>query len=328
VHLSEPFSERNFIRNTALPEVGKALLKVLNSDNPAKPLNGNSKAAMVQRGAQLFGIDLVAFANRTVGGPMIAGSDHLDDNAINQTDRGLNCVGCHTPIRRTGQSPTGLTSSGVGDKNLSFKWAPIFSDQLLHHMPVISGERETTDGLPRDVVVMTRSSSTKPAHKWDDEDEDDDQANNDDSNGKHIFDTFDLPRNLADDTFSNLKATAEGPQFRTAPLMGLGRIGPPLLHDARVYLSKDTTVTTNSDFTNAPLVVRTVDDAILAAIELHDLPAPDDQKTPKTPGAGCPVPREMTNVIETAADICPPTLPRPRKTIGATRARSFTGSGS
>jgi hypothetical protein len=159
---------------------------------------------------------------------------------------------------------------------------------------------------------MTRSSSTKPAHKWDDEDEDDDQANNDDSNGKHIFDTFDLPRNLADDTFSNLKATAEGPQFRTAPLMGLGRIGPPLLHDARVYLSKDTvdktpagTVTTNSDFTNAPLVVRTVDDAILAAIELHDLPAPDDQKTPKTPGAGCPVPREMTNVIETAADICP-----------------------
>jgi hypothetical protein len=95
--------------------------------------------------------------------------------------------------------------------------------------------------------------------------------------------------------------------------MGIGRIGPPLLHDARVYLSKDAvdkpptgTVTTNSELTNTPLVVRSVEDAILAAIELHDLPAPDDKHTPKTAGAGCPVPKEQTNVVETAADICPP----------------------
>jgi hypothetical protein len=127
-----------------------------------------------------------------------------------------------------------------------------------------------------------------------------------------VFDTFDLERNLADDTFSNSKASAEGSEFRTAPLMGLGRIGAPFLHDARVYLSKDTvkstpagTVTTNRELTNAPLVVRSLDDAILAAIELHDLPAPDDKNTPNTPGAGCPVPREATNVIEIAADICP-----------------------
>jgi hypothetical protein len=65
------------------------------------------------------------------------------------------------------------------------------------------------------------------------------------------------------------------------------------------------TVTTNRELTNAPLVVRSLDDAILAVIELHDLPAPDDKKTPKTSGAGCPVPKETTNVIETAADICP-----------------------
>jgi len=312
VHLSEPFSERNFIRNTAPPEFGKALLKVLNSDNPAKPLKGDSKAAMVQRGAQLFGIDLVAFANRSVGGAMTAEGDGRDDNAINQKDRGLNCVGCHTPIRRTGLSPTDPSygvSSGVGSANLSYKWAPIFSDLLLHHMPVISGERETTDGLPRDVVVIARSS-TKPARKLDDE-KDNDQGSDD--SGTVIFDTFDLARNLADDTFSNAKATAEGSEFRTAPLMGIGRIGPPLLHDARVYLSRDTvnttpagTVTTNSELTNAPLVVRSLDDALLAAIELHDLPAPDDpKKTPRTPGAGCPVPKENINVSETAADICP-----------------------
>jgi len=95
-------------------------------------------------------------------------------------------------------------------------------------------------------------------------------------------------------------------------LMGLGRIGTPFLHDGRVYLSRDTvqstpagTVTTNRDLTNAPLVIRSLDDALLAGIELHDLPAPDDEKTPKTPGAGCPVPQETTNVTETAADICP-----------------------
>ena len=94
--------------------------------------------------------------------------------------------------------------------------------------------------------------------------------------------------------------------------MGLGRIGAPFLHDGRVYLSRDTahstptgTVTTNRELTNAPLVVRSLDDALLAAIELHDLPAPDDEKTPKTPGAGCPVPQETTNVTEPVADICP-----------------------
>jgi hypothetical protein len=65
-------------------------------------------------------------------------------------------------------------------------------------------------------------------------------------------------------------------------------MGPPFLHDARVYLSRTTvdtaptsTVMTHSRSTHRPLVVRTLDDAIRAAIELHDLPAP---------GPGCPVP--------------------------------------
>jgi hypothetical protein len=311
VHLSEPFSERNFIRNAAPPEFGDALLDVLGSAIRGNSLLQNvswqpdSRQAMVKRGAELFGIDLVAFAKRTIGGSMTAGGDGRDDNAINQVDRQLNCVGCHTPIRRTGQSPTALTTTGVGKANLSYKWAPIFSDQLLHSMPVISGERETTNGLPRDVVVVTRWSFPQSAQRV---------GGDDPGNGsKIIFHTLDLPRNLADDTFSNLKAIAEGQEFRTAPLMGIGRIGPPFLHDARVYLSKDTvdstpagTVTTNRYQTNGPLVVRSVDDALLAAIELHDLPAPDDYKTPKVPGAGCPVPKETTNVTETAADICPP----------------------
>src|SRR5262249_29141704 len=122
------------------------------------------------RGAMLFGVDLVAFAKRTVGDKAIPATGGLEDNAI-ADDRKLNCVGCHTPIRRTGQSPTALTTSGVGSTNLSFKWAPIFSDQLLHHMPVIKAERATKDGLPRDIVVIVRSSSMQHSQKGDDDDD-------------------------------------------------------------------------------------------------------------------------------------------------------------
>ncbi len=265
-------------------------MDLLRSRDPAKRRYGNSEEAKVQRGAQLFGIDLVAFANRTVGSGMTATGDGRDVNAINQADRKLNCVGCHTPIQRTGQSPADVdVTDPDGGKAISFGWAPIFSDLLLHKMPVVSAERDlqTKPGLPtlpRDPLVVARLST---------------------SGFPRVFDTFDLPRNLADDTFTNQKATAGGTDFRTPPLMGLGRIGPPFLHDGRVYLSASTvdktpagTVTTNRRETNAPLVVRTVDDALLAAIELHDLPAPDDANTPRIPGAGCPVPpkRSDTNV--------------------------------
>jgi CxxC motif-containing protein (DUF1111 family) len=295
VHLSTPFSERHFLRNTAPPEFGHALLDVLNSRDPARPRPGNTEAGMVQRGAQLFGIDLVAFANRMVPGRMPSGGDDQRDlHAINQTDRKLNCVGCHTPIQRTGQSP-----AEVGAEHLSFVWAPIFSDLLLHKMPTIDAERFSH--LPRDPLVISRVSQ-----------------NGEDQEDPKIFATFDLSRSLADDAFTNQKAVAEGREFRTAPLMGLGRMGPPFLHDARVYLSQLTadstpagTVTSNRRVTNAPLVVRTLDDAIRAAIELHDLPAPDDKKTSDAIGGGCPVPpaNSSSNVsygLSPQDVICPP----------------------
>jgi hypothetical protein len=292
--LSAIFSTRALIRNIATPEFGQTLVDLLRSSDPAKPRQGDSEEAMVQRGAELFGIDLVAFANRTVQYGITATGDGRDLNAINQADRKLNCVGCHTPIHRTGQSPAATSifadTTEVGAAHLSNVWAPIFSDLLLHKGPVIDAERVTTNGLPRDVVVINRLSPNAA-----------------------IFHTLDLPRSLADDTFNGQKGAADGSEFRTAPLMALGRIGPPFLHDARVYLSRLSvdgtpagTVTTNNKMTNAPLVVRSVEDALLAAIELHDLPAPDDANTPSTPGAGCPVPDEVTNVTETAADICPP----------------------
>jgi di-heme oxidoreductase (putative peroxidase) len=293
-HLSIVFSERNFIRNTAPPEFGDTLLRVLTSPDPSRPQPGKSPSAKVQRGAMLFGIDLTAFANRMIPGRM-SGDDGRDPHAINQADRMLNCVGCHTPVQRTGQSP-----ADVGAEHLTHVWAPIFSDLLLHAGPVIDAERFSP--LPRDPLVIRRQSRITGAGVP----------------PPFQFDTFDLPRNLADDVFSNLQASALGPEFRTAPLMGLGRMGPPFLHDARVYASQLTvdttpagTVTTSSDVTNAPLVVHTLDDAIRAAIELHDLPAPDDARTPNVPGAGCPVPPAGSNSNvsygRSPADvICPP----------------------
>ena len=291
--LSAPFSERHWIRNIAPPEFGDTLLRVLKRPDPSKV---ELPTFLVQRGAQLFGIDLVAFANRMIPGRMPASGDGRDLHAINQADRKLNCVGCHTPVQRTGQSP-----ADVGAHNLSFVWAPIFSDLLLHQMPVVNAERilkqanASDTPRPRDPLPIQRFSFFLEPR---------------------VFTTYDIPRNLADDTFSDQKASADGREFRTAPLMGMGRMGAPFLHDARVYLSTLTvdttpagTVTTNSLVTNAPLVVRTLDDAIRAAIELHDLPAPDDHKTFRQLGGGCPVPPSGSTNIDYGAspadEICP-----------------------
>jgi hypothetical protein len=178
----------------------------------------------------------------------------------------------------TGQSP-----ARVGGRHLSHVWAPIFADLLLHEMPEITPERFAS--TPRDPVVIVRNG----------------------------FRTLDLSRNLVDDTLPG-QGIANGREFRTAPLMGIGRVGPPFMHDARVFLSRDTrdtfpagTVYSDATVTNAPLVVRTFDDALRAAIEVHDLPAPDDERTPA--GGGCPVPAGL-GVGEVrysgAIDICPP----------------------
>src|SRR5262245_12504423 len=76
--------------------------------------------------------------------------------------------------------------------------------------------------------------------------------------------------------------------------MGIGRVGPPFFYDACVFLSKDSRdsfllgmVYSDATVTNALLVVRTVDDVLRAAIELHDLSVLDDVNT--SAGGGCPV---------------------------------------
>jgi hypothetical protein len=89
-----------------------------------------------------------------------------------------------------------------------------------------------TNGLPRNVVVASRLA-TKASHQGDNGADDGDRDHDSGRAKGRVFDTFDLERNFADDTFSVSKASAEGSEFRTPPLMGLGRIGAPFLHDAR-----------------------------------------------------------------------------------------------
>ncbi|HUG55125.1 MAG TPA: lipoprotein [Vicinamibacteria bacterium] len=276
IPVTDVLSCRQLVRLTAPPEFGEPLLAVLRASDPNAPRTGQE--GLVQRGAQLFGIDLVAFANRMIPGRMPGGGDGRDRHAINQADRGVNCAGCHTPVQTTGSSP-----AQVGGRHLSNVWAPIFSDLLLHEGPEVTPERNAS--TPRDPVVITRNG----------------------------FRTLDLSRNLSDDVLPN-QGVANGKEFRTPPLMAIGRVGPPFFHDARVFLSRDSrdsfplgTVYSDATVTNAPLVVRSFDDALRAAIELHDLPAPDDERTPS--GGGCPVP--AGGVVgevrySGAIDICPP----------------------
>jgi hypothetical protein len=317
IPLSTIFSLRSLVRMTAPPEFGDTLLDLLREPDPtAKRAARTHTARNVQLGARLFGVDLIAFANRMIPGRMPAAGDGLDRHARLEADADgdenddvdangkkivtLNCAGCHTPVHRTGQSP-----ADVGARHLSFKWAPIFSDMLLHNMPVIDAERlAPTPRLP----LQVRRGGRK---------------------------TFDLSRNFGEDALPN-QGTANGDEFRTAPLMALGRMGPPFMHDSRIYLSRDTantapasTVTAHKHSANIPLVVRTIDDAIRAAIELHDLPAPRP---------GCPVPPagrdglvRVGDVVYGSPDaarqaICPPldanNRSEAREVIGLYRALS------
>ena len=283
---STPLSLRTLLRLTAPPEFGEPLVHVLHSADPDAPQPAGTMEERVQRGAKLFGVDLVAFANRMVPGRMPAGGDGRDEHAINQADRLVGCAGCHIPVMATGRLP-----NDTGTSHISNVWAPLFSDLLIHEGPSIDGEREAPTS--RRPILVTRA----------------------DEHGR-LVSTFDLPRGLSDDGLPRQNSgIANGREFRTAPLMGIGRIGPPFLHDGRVYLSNESanstpagTVYSSKDFTNRPLLVETLDQALLAAIELHDLPAPGHPHQAHEVGAGCPVPpgsRVGEVVYRGKADICP-----------------------
>ncbi len=217
----------------------------------------------VQTGAKLFGVDLDAFRSRMIPGmnPVNFGDADADHGIAK--DRQLGCVSCHIPIIKTGVSP-----AKIGAENLSNRWAPLFSDLLIHQNPT----------LPKGYSV--RLNPQIPGI---------------------------LSRDLADFVIPPVvTGIANGEEFRTPPLMGIGKVGPPFFHDARVFLNvigagaypglppnpPASTVFTSKDQGTRTLDITTVELAVLAAIEIHDLPAP-----PNNDYAQCPT-------VVAANDIC------------------------
>ncbi|HEX2574279.1 MAG TPA: hypothetical protein VH877_32325 [Polyangia bacterium] len=258
---------RSMIRMISPPRHAAELYEV----NPAQ----GTLAWEVQQGAQLFGVDLDAFRSRVTPGVTPVNFGDRDADRGIASDRQLGCVSCHIPILRTGKS-----QANVGRQYLSERWAPLFSDLILHMVPQYP------------LVRRDRLS--------------------------HTFDLergYTISRNLAD--FANpapVTGIALGNEFRTPPLAGIGKTGAPFMHDARVYLNildppaanpppyRDgnpppnfpynnptgvTVATCRPDPTdpndqcpttrggiNEDLRVVDLDSALLAAIEIHDLPAP------------------------------------------------------
>lgn len=239
---------RDMIRNIAPPRHADALY-----ENPAT----SQDAKDVQAGAKLFGLDLDAFRSRMTPGAAPANLGNADADHGIAADRQLNCVGCHIPIIKTGQSP-----AKIGGSHLSNRWAPVFWDGLIHKNP------ELPPGSRPEIIPGS------------------------------------ISRDLADYAIpASVTGIANGNEFRTPPLMGLGRVGPPFWHDARVYvnvigsgnyngdpaLPPASTVFTSADGgTNVLKDITSYDLAVLAAIEIHDLPAPPDndyKKCPTVPAA-------------------------------------------
>jgi CxxC motif-containing protein (DUF1111 family) len=245
------FDLRSMIRLFAPPRHAPQLLATTVED---------SLTADVQAGAQLFGVDLAAFQSRVIPGMTPTNFGDVDADRGIAKDRQLNCVGCHIPIMKTGESP-----AAIGGAHLSNRWAPIFSDLLIHRMT-------SYPAGPATQLVPTPPPG--------------------------------INRNLADFVVpAAVTGLAGGEEWRTPPLMGLGKVGPPFMHDARVFLNvtgkhipnpdpvhfpndgqadpndpapMTETVYSAQGVLNAPLPVDTLDHALQAAIELHDLPPPPD----------------------------------------------------
>jgi hypothetical protein len=225
---------RAMIRLVGVPDFAPELLEA-----PA----GSPPVDEVRRGARLFGVDYDAFRSRMVVGETPVGISADARHGI-ASDTALGCVSCHTPVQRTGESP-----ASVGGEHLSHRWAPLFSDLLIHDMGQV----------PPDVTAA-ELAAWGPAYEG-------------------------IDRNLADFALPG-QGLAQGFEWRTPPMMGLGRIGAPYMHDGRVYVNPDepaffyygsrTADEAGLAVADRRVAIVTMEQALQAAIELHDLPQPPD----------------------------------------------------
>ncbi len=157
----------------------------------------------------------------------------------------------------------GRSPAKIGGEQLSDRWVPLFSDLLIHDM----------GAFPLQIDRMIVQDS-------------------------HAF-FKGVSRNLADFALP-AQGLARGEEWRTAPLLAFGKVGPPYLHDARVFLNPSapayfyygsrTADEAQLDSEARRVEIVDVPSAIQAAIELHDLPQPPDRDLDGLPDyASCPV---------------------------------------
>jgi len=253
---------RDLIRNIAPPMPSSALF-----ESPPT----SAAAIAVQAGATLFGLDLPAFQARMTSDEVDPSQFSDDTNHAIANDHQLGCATCHIPVMRTGVSPAQVG----GAESLSNRWAPIFSDLLIHQNPEVPYYllQQWYEALPQ----MIDPASCKPTCN----------PNQLIAAPYPIHGT--VSRDMTDyAVVANVTGLALGSEFRTAPLMGLGKVGPPFGHDARIYLNvigdgsypgeqpnpPATIQLTSADGGTVETSITTMDLAVLAAIEMHDLPAP------------------------------------------------------
>jgi hypothetical protein len=281
-------SLRDMIRNIAPPMQASTLF-----ENPP-----TGDAAEVQEGATLFGLDLPAFQARMTSDDVNPGDFSDDTNHAIANDRKLGCATCHIPVFRTGVSPAEIG----GAENLSNRWAPIFSDLLIHQNPEVPYylAQQWANAVPMEIdptSCTAKNPSCDPTQL--------------------VLAPYPIhgtvSRDLADYAIPpSVTGLALGSEFRTAPLVGLGKVGPPFGHDARIYLNvigdgnypgQEPSKPARLDFTSADggtelLEIQTMDLAVLGAIEMHDLPAPPINPATQAPDyALCPI-------VGPALDVC------------------------
>ena len=229
-----------------------------------------------------------------IPGRMPAAGDGLDPNGINQADRKLNCVGCHTPIQRTGKSPRMW-----GRRIL----VCVGTDLLGPASPQDAGHRCGAVGRGRGSLVISRLSTNGRG-----------EDTSGDERSRRVFNTFDLPPTSPTIRLAvrRLRPMA-GSSGRACNGIGKDRPAvsarwPSLFERANRARRPAGTVTTNRKVTNPRwwFAAWTMLSSPPSRPMTCRLPM---TKTRLRAGAGCPLPQGATNVsygLSPQDVICPP----------------------
>ena len=277
---------RDLIRNIAPPMQDSGLYE----NPPTDPA-----ATVIQQGATLFGLDLDAFRDRMTADD-VDPADFDDDtnHAIANTT---------SSAARPATSPSSARESRprslAARRTSRTAGRPSSPNLLIPQNPEVpySFEQQWANARPRMIDPKSCAPTCNPTQTI---------------AAPYPF-SGNVSRNLADYALPPaVTGLALGSGFRTPPLMGFGRVGPPFGHDARIYLNvigqgnypgQQPNPPAEMQFTSADggtvvQPITTMDLAVLAAIEMHDLPAPPVNPATKAPDY------ELCPIVASTLDVC------------------------